>query len=154
MQRLFSSTVCVLLATMFVVLPSFSTRPGGEGFEIYLNNKVILQQFGNQLKTVKEITIDPQHADAKLTVKYHHCGQVGKNRRLVIRDEDNRLLKQWNFEDASSPAEGISCSVKEILGLSKNKPTTLRLYYSSNELPGGRQLAAIVTGKGATAKVR
>lgn len=143
-----------MLATMFVMLPSFTTRPGGEGFEIYLDNKVVLQQFGTQLNTVKQITIDPQNAAAKLTVKYHHCGMAGKNRQLAIRDEENRLLKQWKFKDVSTPAAGISCNVKDILGLSKNKPTTLKLYYSSSELPGGRQLAAIVTGGGVTAKVR
>jgi len=37
---------------------SFSSGSGGEGFEIYLNNKVVLQQFGNNMNTVKTLKLD------------------------------------------------------------------------------------------------
>ena len=38
-----------ILLMMAFTLFSFSTLPGGEGFEVYLNNKIIMQRFGNQL---------------------------------------------------------------------------------------------------------
>jgi len=41
-----ASTALLLLAS--VTFSSFTDRKGGEGFEIYLNNKLVVQQFGNQ----------------------------------------------------------------------------------------------------------
>ena len=47
-----SMLVLAICATLF----SFRNKPGGEGFEIYLNNKVVVQQFGKDAhnKVLKE----------------------------------------------------------------------------------------------------
>ena len=139
------------LLVMTVLLTSFSSKKGGEGFEIYLNSKLILQQFGNQMNTIKSIQLDNRFPDGQLVIKYHHCGQVGKNRAITIRDEQNKILKEWKFANVSAAGLAISdaamvCKVKDILSLQKSNPGKLGLYYSSNELPKGRLLATIVTG--------
>ena len=41
------------------ILFSFSANnSGGEGFEIYLNNKLVLQQYGNNMNTVKTLNLE------------------------------------------------------------------------------------------------
>jgi len=130
------------LATCAMLL-SFSTGSGGEGFEIYLNNKVVLQQFGSNMNTVKTLKLDQATANDEISVKYYHCGKVGKNRIITIKDEQEKALKQWKFSDASDVANGMTCKVKDILGLKIGKSSLLKLYYSSSELPKERQLASI-----------
>src|SRR5688572_33153834 len=132
------------------LLLSFSTAPaGGEGFEIFLNNKVVLQQFGNSMNTVKTLSLDQAAPDDQLAIIYHHCGKWGKNRVVTIKDEKNNTLKKWNFKDEGAR---MTCKVKDIVGVQKGNGTVLKLYYSSSELPEGRQLVAINTGAKGVAK--
>lgn len=135
------------------VLFSFSTGSGGEGFEIYLNNKLVLQQYGKDLNTVKTLKLDQASDNDQLSVKYYHCGRVGKSRTITIKDGQDKVLKQWKFTDVANAAASMSCSVKDILDLQKGKDKTLKLYYSSSELPQGRQLVSIVAGTKAVAKL-
>ncbi len=135
------------------ILFSFSTNKGGEGFEISLNNKVVLQQYGSDLKTVKTLKLDHAADNDQLSIRYHHCGRVGKNRTITIKDGQDKVLKQWNFTDASNAAASMSCKVKDILGLRNGKNTILKLYYSSSELPKGRLLTSIVAGTKNIAKL-
>ena len=94
-----------LCATLF----SFaSTSHGGEGFEIYLNNKLVLQQFGNNMKEVKTLKLDQTNENDQLSVRYHHCGRIGKNRVITIKDGKDNILKQWKFSDATNAAASMS----------------------------------------------
>jgi hypothetical protein len=132
------------------LLLSFSTAPaGGEGFEIYLNNKVVLQQFGNSMDKIKTVGLEQASPDDQLAIVYYHCGKQGKNRVLIIKDEKENTLKKWNFKDEGAR---MTCKVKDILGLEKGNRSVLKLYYSSSELPDGRQLASISTGTKGVAK--
>jgi hypothetical protein len=132
------------LGVLFTTLLSFSTKMGGEGFEIYLNSKLVLQQYGNQMNTVKSLQLDQKSYDAELTIKYHHCGKVGKDRTITIKDGQNKVLKQWHFTNTADATNAMTCKVKDILDLQKkNGSTTINLYYSSSELPKGRLLTSI-----------
>ena len=131
-----------LLAVM-AALVSF-TPLGGEGFEIYLNNKMVLQQFGNEMDEVKSLKLTHASANDNLVVKYHHCGKVAKNRVIAIKDANNKTLKEWRFADAATPMAAMQCKVKDIISLDKKGVTELRLFYTSSELPAGRQLTSIV----------
>jgi hypothetical protein len=129
------------------VLSSFTSMPGGEGFEVFLNNKVVLQQFGSKMNTIKTLNLDQASPDDQLAIIYHHCGQYGKNRVLTIKDGQNNTLKKWNFKDEGAR---MTCKVKDILNLQK-KNAVLKLYYSSSELPEGRQLALLSVPAGTLA---
>lgn len=140
-----------ILLMMAFTLFSFSTLPGGEGFEVYLNNKIIMQRFGNQLNSPQSIQLSDAAANDEITIKYHHCGRVGKNRVLTVKDSQDKMLKEIRFADVNVPVSGMSCKVKDIISLKKGNNNILKLYYSSTELPNGRLLASIVTGSNRTA---
>ncbi|MEP7372158.1 MAG: hypothetical protein ABI675_02140 [Chitinophagaceae bacterium] len=135
------------------VVLSFSHRPGGEGFEISLNNKVVLQQFGKNMDAVKTLNLDQASANDEISVKYYHCGRVGKNRIITVKDDQDRVLKQWKFSDVSDAAAQMTCKVKDIMSLKIGKNSTLKLYYSSSELPKERQLASISAGTKSVAQL-
>jgi hypothetical protein len=149
MKSIISKTM--VLVALCAALFSFAPKPGGEGFEIYLDNKLVLQQFGNEMNAVKNLQVPQSAVNGQLTIKYHHCGRVGKNRIVTIKDEENKILKEWRFTDAAVPVAAMSCNVKDIMNLKKgNSGNTFRLYYSSSELPKGRMLASVVLTKANT----
>lgn len=136
----------ITVASLFLVTlsaPLFSSAPkfGGEGFEVYINNKLVLQRFGNQIDVVKTISLGQYSPGDQITIKYYHCGRVGKSRTLVVKDENNKVLKQWKYNDVAEPVAGMNCTMKDIISL-ENTSSVLNLYYSSSELPGGRLLAS------------
>jgi hypothetical protein len=146
-----------LLVALSVSLFSFSPGKGGEGFEIYLNNKLVLQQFGNQLNKVQTISLDQSVNTGQLNIKYYHCGQMGKNRSITIRNHENKILKEWRYPDVSAGSIAVkditmSCKVADILSVQKKNPGKLNLYYSSSELPKGRLLVTIQTESGNLAR--
>ena len=122
---------------------AFNVAPGGEGFEIYLNNTPVIQQYGADVKIVRTLSLNAQTTGDQLTVKYHHCGKAGQNRIIRVRDEQHRSLLTLDYGNANKPGAGMLVNTKEIIKL-KKPGRSLELFYSSNELPGGRTLANIV----------
>ncbi len=135
-----------------ISLLSFTTKFGGEGFEVYLNNKLVLQRFGNEMNQPKTIQLEQGSPNDELVIKYHHCGHVGKDRVITVKDGQDKVLKEFRYANSTNTG-GMSCKVKEITSLKKGNNNTLKLYYSSSEIPGGRLLASIVTST-ATASVK
>lgn len=146
MKSIFSKAM--MLVAIAAALVSFTPSFGGEGFEISLNGKVLLQQFGKDLHTVKDLQVGQLLPQDKLTIRYFHCGQAGKNRVVTVKDRQNHVLKVWHYEDAASAQGGMLCSSQDIISLKKAGNNVFKLYYSSNELPGGRLLVNIVAGEG------
>ena len=147
----------VLLIALSGTLFSFSVKTaealfpcknnfGGEGFEVYLNNKLILQQFGEKMNAVKTISLDQTESNGQLAIRYFHCGQPGKSRVITIKDEQNVVLKEWKFGDTKDASAKLCCNVKDILSLPKLKAgKKVNLYYTSAQLPNGRLLAMLST---------
>ncbi|MEP7166066.1 MAG: hypothetical protein ABI741_15290 [Ferruginibacter sp.] len=147
MKSIISKTM-ILVALAATVL-SFSTGFGGEGFELFLNNKVMIQQFGKQIDAVSNLRLDQSSSNDQLSLKYYHCGRTGRNRIVSIRDGQNKTVKEWHFNDAGTV---MNFNVKDILSLKKTNNNTLQLYYSSTELPNGRLLTNIIVGNNSVAK--
>ncbi len=143
MKSIISKSVAVAVLSM--TLLSFAPKFGGEGFEIYLNNKVVVQQYGSHINTVKSLQLANMSPNDKLSIKYHHCGRVGKNRIVTIKDEQNNVLKEFRFQDVDVPVAAMDMRVKDIMNLKKGT-NTIKLFYTSSELPKGRILVSINTG--------
>ena len=148
MKKIISKTFAVLAAV--TALLSFTpnspqgTTFGGEGFEILVNGKVVLQKFGDDIKNVKFLDLSKTSPTDKLSIKYHHCGKVGKNRTVTIKDAEDRVLKIFRFTDVATPVGEMSCSIGDLVSLKDKGNNVLKLFYSSTELPKGRQLASVI----------
>ncbi|MCS3798413.1 hypothetical protein [Niastella sp. OAS944] len=143
----------LLLATTMACLQSFTAKLGGEGFEIYLNNKLILWQAVNKPFTLHSLQLDKANKDDQLVIYYHHCGSTGKDRTIAIKDDKGNTIKEWKFADASgSNNKGMTIPVKELLQLEKNySQTNLNIVYFSQQLPQGRELSGLKFNGKATA---
>jgi hypothetical protein len=154
----------VLLLMLSSVLFSFSVKTagilfpsksnfGGEGFEVYINDKLVLQQYGEKMNAVKTLQLDQSVSNGQLAIRYYHCGRPGKNRVVTIKDDQNVVLKEWQFGDAKDATAKVCCNVKDILALPKIKAgRKVSLYYASTELPNGRLLATLTSANKAVAQ--
>jgi hypothetical protein len=142
MKSMISKTM--MLVAIGTTLLSFSTKPGGEGFEISLNSKVVIQRYGSDINAVNSLQLNQTSVSDQLTIKYHHCGRVGKNRIVTIKDGQNKVLKEFRYADATTPVAAMAVPVKDILGLKKGSSNSFKLYYSSSELPNGRLLTTLL----------
>ena len=143
-NQAFLLTLSLLLAG--TVFNSFTKVVGGEGYRIFVNNKLIAERFGDEMKNVLTITLTELKATDEISIRYFHCGQAGKKRHLSLRDEQKHVLKQWYFTDENYADASMSCPLKEIISTKRsNASGELYLYYASDELPAGRLLATIKT---------
>jgi len=147
-------SIIINSVALFVVgatLLAFAPNLGGEGFEISLNNKMLIQKYGASINDVNSLELDQTAINGQLTVNYHHCGRVGKNRVICIKDRQDKVVKEWRFADGNGTA-AMNFSVKDIVGLRKANNNFFKMYYSSSELPNGRLLTSIVLGNSLTKK--
>lgn len=137
--------VMVFLVAASSFIYSFVAPMGGEGFEIYIDNKLVLRQFNQEMKQLKNIQLTAAHSKSELKVKYYHCGMVGKSRTLELKNSDKKTVKRWEFDNSEGKNFAITVAVKEILDSQEKLGNgTIYLYYSSKEAPQGRLLAGIV----------
>lgn len=130
-----------LMAGSFLL--AFTKPAGGEGFEIFLNSKVVVQKFGGPSNKIQVLSLGQASANDQLTVKYYHCGRAGTNRTLTLKNSKNEVVKQWSFRDGKS-GPSMTIHVKEILeAQQKAGGQKLGLHYASGELTGGRMLALL-----------
>ena len=141
----FTLAKSLVLMAIFAALSSFSSPMGGDVFEIYLDHKMVVQQFVYKKDPVKTLELDKSLADQQLDVFYSHCGQAGKKRTITIKDAQNITLKQLSYPDANTVNTKMAFKVKDLLGLQKtNGAMHVDLVYSSQEIPDGRVLANLV----------
>lgn len=143
MKKIIGKSIAILAVAVTTL--SFSSTFGGEGFQISLNGKVLLEQYGKDMDAVKNLELTKALPNDKITIRYYHCGRIGKNRVVTVKDINDKTVKEWRYRDPNAPVSDMSCSVQDFMGL-KKKNNVLKLYYSSSELPNGRQLATVILG--------
>ena len=147
-----------IISKLFVVvafaaaLLSFSTNFGGEGFEILVNGKAVLQKYGDGMEKISTLQLSKTLPSDKITIRYYHCGKIGKNRMVTIKDGDDNTLKVFKFTDVPYAVGDMSCTIKDLMNLPLKRNTTCKVYYASTELPKGRQLALVVLPEGHNVK--
>lgn len=144
--------IIVTIITFSMALVSFSKVKGGDYFEIYLNNKLVVQQALHADKKIKQLSLQQSNYKDQLKVVYSECGRVGEERKITIKDGQGRVLKQWNFVNGTKSAKEMIVNVKDILDLKKGN-AVLQLVYSSRELSKGQVLASITRANNSHAKL-
>ena len=137
-----SIALAACLAILFTTLLSFSF--GGDSLEIYLNQKMVLQQFMHVDKSIKTIALDQSDYDKQLNVYYRHCGIAGKGRKISVQDESHKLVKSLQFADGADKNAGMSIKVRDLFPGKNIDGKKVQLYYSSKEMPEGKLLATLV----------
>lgn len=134
-----------LLLLLIVALSStlFSFKPfGGEGYVVLVNNKVVLERYGKDMKTLQTLHLDQYPADAQVTIRYYNCGNLDKARTITFKNDKNQVIRSVSFGDATNVNNGMNCTVQDLRTVQKNN-AVVHVYYTSKEIPEGRLILAI-----------
>ena len=138
-------TKAVALAIICITVLSIQAKAGGDYFKVYLNNKLIHEQYMTQPFSLKLLQLDKANINDQLVFHYSHCGKIGNGRKVTVKDAKGNVIKEWKFEDVSGKHSGMIIPVKELLQL---KQDDLQFVYTAKELPKGQLMASIrVTDK-------
>jgi hypothetical protein len=152
MKKLISfSWTNTLLAIALVTIVSGFSPFGAHAVKVYLDDKLVVDQYLNFKGNNPTLALDPAAKYDKLIVKYNECGRTVSERKITAKDNSNNILKEWQFLGSSTGFEGsMECSVKDIIAL-KSKSNTVKLFYSSNDFPEGQPFLALTIGNTTTA---
>jgi len=153
---MFKSGLLKLLVPGFILMSAFvnESKAGGITFEIYLNNQLLLKQRYNKIEAGSpDLQFTAANYNDNLRIFFRSCGTSSKTRSVGVKNENNEVLKKWDFENSSSTDLSMTIPVKEILSLQKSKPgAALRLFYfSPDQFQDGYMLASLLTAKKNTA---
>jgi hypothetical protein len=138
-----------VLVALCAVLTAFAPKPGAHNYQVYLDDKLIFDQYVDRNAAAPNITVDPAENHKQFVVKYNECNRTITGRALTIKSSDDKVLKEFKFEGSTSGLkEGMTCSVKEILELKAKSTGNLKVFYTSTDFPEGQQVATLIIGPG------
>jgi hypothetical protein len=138
----------------FVVLSSFAFMPGAHSFQVYLDSKMVADQYVTRDMVVPVLSIDPADRNNDIIVKYSECGRTVSQRTLTIKNAQDKVLKEWHFDGATAGfKDAMSIKVKDVVALKPNAGSSLKLIYTSNDFKAGQQVASLAIGKDPKASI-
>lgn len=141
----FSWTHALTGIAFCTILFAFSRPMGAHSVQVYLDDKLVIDQHLNFKGDAPKVNLDPREKYNQLIVKYDECGRTVTGRKITVKDADNKMLKAWYFKgSATGFAQPMEFQFKEIMALKKNGNNTLKLYYSSNDFPEGQHVTSLV----------
>jgi hypothetical protein len=129
----------VLISLLTAV--AFTSKAGGDVFEIYLNNTLLVRQMMWKPLDIKNLALTNANINDRLVIYFNHCGTTGKGRNITMKDEKGNVIKKWNFADATDAKGPMVIPVKEILQLEKSNHQ-LNMVYTCKEYPRGQLLSS------------
>lgn len=130
---------------MSAILFSFSGDMGTDSYKVYLNDKLVLQQYVmRQAATIPILPLEGAVPTDELRIYYNHCGKIGTSRKISIMSDADKKLKDWSFANVNGTDTGMNFQLKDIQSLGKVN-AKIKVMYTSNEIPDGIPLASIVT---------
>lgn len=144
MMKTIVSKMATAIAILLFSAGIFSfSKPGGDVFEVYIGKEMVIRQALYSDKGVKEISLSPGQKDEKMSVRFYHCGKAGTKRSITLKDQNDKVLKTLNFSEPRTEGSVMSFPISEIVQFQSGTSESIRLYYSSAELPKGIWLISI-----------
>ena len=141
----------LFVATAFVALCSFAFVPGGASYEVFLNRDRVLNEHLYGRKEAPTLPLTMSAAQDELAVTFSNCGKVDTKRKISLKDEKDKLLKEWNFSDSPDIKNQMVIRVNEITRFKDQSPMP-RLVYSSKELTTDVHLVTLQLGSSTARK--
>ncbi|HRI22060.1 MAG TPA: hypothetical protein PLA68_13955 [Panacibacter sp.] len=138
-------TNSLLLSFFLLTIFSLPVMAGGDTYQIYLNKVLVIKFPFSQSQKDCNLQLTRANYNDNLVISYSHCGVTGTGRSIVLKNEQNQVIKEWKFADTEDTKTAMSVSIKEIMELHKNNSgSKLSLYYvSSRMLPQGKLLTSL-----------
>jgi len=136
----FRSTAATLLMVLTgVALCSFTPKPGGYSYEVYLNNQLVIKEHMYGRKETPTIPLNMTTAQDAISITFNNCNQVDVSRKISLKDDQDAIIKEWTFGDSPDIKNQMKIKVTEIVAVG-NKHSTVKLVYSSQAVNDGVHL--------------
>lgn len=135
-----STTLFAVLATF--ILCAFTPLPGGYSYEVYLNDRLVIQEHLYGRKEAPTVPLNTTAAQDELSIMFNDCNKVDTSRKISLKTEDDKTLKEWTFADSPDLKDHMDIKVSEITVFRKNH-STVKLMYSSKQVSDGVHLVNI-----------
>jgi len=124
------------------ILLAFTPWLGGEGFTLHINGREVVDHYFTSNAVTPTVTLNPAAVNDKISVYYNECGKIGMSRKLMLKDAQNRVLKEWRYDNATNEHTPMTFRVNEILAYRANSGQ-LNLVYASKEVSKERLLTVL-----------
>lgn len=131
----------LFIAALCASLLSFTF--GGDSYTIHLNNRKVADHYVFSKAAVPSLVLTSADKNAQLSVYYSECGKIGKERVLTLKNDEQKILKTWNFPNAIDEHIPMTINTTELFGLMKTEK--VHLYYSSRDTKSAQVLASITS---------
>lgn len=136
--------------SLFLFAFTPSATAGLDSFEIYLNNRLLVRQTVDKPLSLENLQLDKSNVNDRLVIRYSQCtapNKIGKGRKIVIKDANGAVVKEWKFADTDDM--GMSIPVKELLELEKkNGKAPLNLVYTAEGHTNQKLTSLMIGPKG------
>lgn len=150
--KLVSVAATVLVVLAGITLVSFAPVPGGYSYEVYLNNQLIIKEHLYGRTEVSSLPLNITTAQGELSIMFNNCNKVDTSRKISIKDDNDKTLKEWTFADSPDIKNRMKIKASEISAFS-NKHSSVKLVYSSIEVRDGVHLVNLeLTGASAATR--
>ncbi|HEX6889240.1 MAG TPA: hypothetical protein VF141_01055 [Chryseolinea sp.] len=136
------SATRMFAAIASIALCSFAFVPGGASYEVYLNHELVIKGHLYGRKEAPTLPLSLSNATDELSVAFSNCGKIDTARKISLKDEQNKTIKEWSFSDSPDLKNQMMIKVSEITGF-RNQYSTAKLVYSSRELPADVHLVTL-----------
>lgn len=133
---------------LFLVLTSFVLKRGGDSYTLSINGNQVIQYYFASKKPLPSLSVNPNAKD-KVEVYFSECGKIGASRKLFIRNQSGKILKEWKFGEALNEHTPMTFSSNEISGSGD-----LGLYYTSATVNEPRKLVSLKIADATSASLR
>jgi hypothetical protein len=142
MKTKIQNSRALLAVMMCFILASFDMKPGSHSFQVFLDDRLVIERYARADMEAPTIDISGQHKT--IDVRYSECGRTVSGRKLTLKDSNNNVLKIWQYDGTSSGlTDAMACPVRDIVAIAKERGTTFRLSYSSNDFPAGFHIVTV-----------
>lgn len=135
----------MLVAIASVALCSFVLVPGGASYEVYLNHELIIKEHLYGRKEAPTLPLAMSTAQDELAITFNNCGKIDTGRKISLKDEKNKTIKEWTFSDSPDLKNQMVIKVNEVTRY-RNEFPTAKMVYSSRELTTDIHLATVQLG--------
>src|SRR5689334_7640748 len=98
-QQFRITAVWLLILIGAASIISFTSPSGADSYQVYLNNKLVIQEYVTTTSGPKSLQLDKNDYNGEIEAAYNHCGTPGRNRKITITDLSNHVLNEWKFGD-------------------------------------------------------
>lgn len=134
----------------FCLLLSFTLRPGGYSYTLHLNSKVVGEHYLTSSFQTPTLALTNQNLTGTLSVYFNECGQIGQDRKLSLRNAEQKILKEWSFANSTTKHDAMEVNLKEVSGLLNSGK--VGIYYASERLNKPQIMAYLSTAEAVAKK--